>query len=216
MTAPMKVKKIRALLAQTTMPDGDLRALLESCLKGMSANATVFPKSPVDLTAYESTIHAYEGAMPAALDGSKTAIALKNKLKGDAVHLYNQIAHHVESNCNSDMATFLLSGLQPVPTTKAPPQPLDTPTMDVTPGPVSGTLKGKIHTVKKALSYVVHHGAVLPGSTVPATWIEQVITNAKPIIFSNLTPGTIYSFQVKALGRLGYTEWSDPINRMAT
>jgi len=26
---------------------------------------------------------------------------------------------------------------------------------------------------------------------------------------SNLTPGATYAFQVRALGRLGYTDWSD-------
>ncbi len=36
------------------------------------------------------------------------------------------------------------------------------------------------------------------------------------MIISNLTPGTTYTFQVRALGRLGYTNWSDPVSRMAT
>jgi hypothetical protein len=35
-------------------------------------------------------------------------------------------------------------------------------------------------------------------------------------IIANLTPGTMYTFQVRALGLLGYTNWSDPVNRICT
>jgi len=31
----------------------------------------------------------------------------------------------------------------------------------------------------------------------------------------NLKPGTIYAFQARALGKLGYTDWSDSATRMA-
>jgi hypothetical protein len=30
----------------------------------------------------------------------------------------------------------------------------------------------------------------------------------------NLTPGTTYMFQVRAYGKLGYTDWSQPVQRM--
>jgi hypothetical protein len=170
----------------------------------------------IDPPTYEAGIRAFEGSIPAALDGSKTAVALKNKLKGAAVNMYNELAHYVEANCHGDMATFMLSGLIPASMIKAAPAPVETPTMTVASGPLSGQLKGKIKGVKKALSYVVRRGVVLPGGGVPATWIEDVITSSKPFIITNLTPGTVYAFQVKALGRMGYTDWSDPINRMAT
>jgi len=45
------------------------------------------------LTAYGAAISAYEGSIPAALDGSKTAVALKNKLRHAAIKMYSQLAH---------------------------------------------------------------------------------------------------------------------------
>ena len=30
----------------------------------------------------------------------------------------------------------------------------------------------------------------------------------------NLTPGTTYQFQARALGVLGFSDWSSPVNRM--
>jgi hypothetical protein len=37
------------------------------------------------------------------------------------------------------------------------------------------------------------------------------VTGSKKITISNLTPGANYAFQIRALGRLGYNDWSDPI-----
>jgi hypothetical protein len=45
---------------------------------------------------------------------------------------------------------------------------------------------------------------------------EQILTSSKAVIIGNLIPGTMYTFQVRGLGRLGYTDWSDPLSRMAT
>jgi hypothetical protein len=47
-------------------------------------------------------------------------------------------------------------------------------------------------------------------------WIEQTVTTKKPLIVDQLTPGTMYMFQVKALGRMGYTDYSDTVSRMVT
>jgi len=67
------------------------------------------------------TIDGYLAAVPVALDGSRTAIAHKNKLRNAAIRMYGELAHYVEANCNDDMATFLLSGFQPAATTKGGP-----------------------------------------------------------------------------------------------
>ena len=200
------------------MSDEQVKPLLNGSLKGLTDNATIFPKPPVDLAAYQAAITAFEAAIPAALDGSKTAIAQKNKLRNAAVHAYEQLAHYVEANCNNEMATFLLSGFQAaLPIAKTPPQPLDPPTIaSVVQGPLTGQLKFKIGGVKKALSYQLRYGAVPSGGGPPAEWTEEVITTTKPTIIGKLTPGTTYSFQVRALGRVGYTNYSDAVNRMVT
>ena len=51
----------------------------------------------------------------------------------------------------------------------------------------------------------------------PSTWGSATLTaarNAAPV--NRLTPGTTYAFQVRALGKLGYTDWSDSATRMCT
>jgi hypothetical protein len=212
-----KLKKIRALFGLAKMADGAIRPLLDSSLKGLTDNATAFPKPPVDLATYKNAINAYEAAIPAAHDGSKTAIAQKNKLRNVAVKMYIQLAHYVEANCNDDMATFLLSGFKPAATTQTPPQPLPTPAIaSVTQGPMTGQLRVKIRAVAKAVSYELRYAPVPSGGGTPATWTHEGVGSSKPAIIGNLTPGTMYTIQARALGRLGYTDWSDAVNRIAT
>ena len=214
MTATVKLKKIHALFGLTKMADGHLRPLLQSSLKGLTDNATIFSKPPVDLAMYQTAITSYEAAIPAALDGSKTAVAQKNKLRDEVAKMYVQLAHYVEAACNDDMATFMLSGFQPAASSKAPLEPLAQPTIaSVTQGSVTGQLKVKIGTVPKALTYHFRYAPV-PGGGTPPSWTEETIAIAKPIILENLTPGTTYVFQVQARGRLGLTDWSDPVTRM--
>ena len=212
-----KAKKIRARFGLGKLADGDVQHLLDGSLKGLTDNAAIFPKPPVELSAYQSAIAAYDAAIPAALDGSKTAIAHKNKLRDAAVRMYVQLAHYVEANCNDDLTTFLLSGFQPAASIKTPPEPLAQPAIDsVVPGPLTGQLKIKVTSVPKAKSYHIHWGAVPNGGGQPASWTEEPISTGTSMIISNLTPGTTYTFQVRALGRMGYTNWSDPVSRMAT
>ena len=155
------------------------------------------------------------GSVAAAVDGGKTAIAQKNKTRDAAVKIYTQLAHYVEANCNDDMPTFLLSGFTAKPATKSAPQPLAVPGLtSLLEGANSGQLKVKIASVLAALSYVLRFGAVPAGATAPATWTEQVVTSTKAFTISGLTPGTVYAFQVRALGRLGYTDWCDSVTRM--
>ena len=39
-------------------------------------------------------------------------------------------------------------------------------------------------------------------------------TTKPPTVLNNLTPGGTYTFQVRAYGKLGYSDWSEPVNRM--
>ena len=68
--------------------------------------------------------------------------------------------------------------------------------------------------VSGAHSYDVRFAALTNGT--PGSWITQTVTQArKAVTFNGLTPGTTYSFQVRALGKAGYTDWSDSANRMS-
>ena len=146
-----------------------------------------------------------------------------------------QLGHYVWAASNNDLATFNTSGLQVASNTKAPPQPLPKASIEyVDRGPNTGQLVVKPKTLKGAVSYELHYaplpaGAMLSASTASsgttasgsnpaptAPWTSVNLAGPKTTIVSNLTPGTAYQFQVRALGRLGYSDWSDPVNFICT
>ena len=50
----------------------------------------------------------------------------------------------------------------------------------------------------------------------PSPWQNAgLFTNSRSMTINDLTPGTTYAFQVRAVGgSTGYTDWSDPVAHM--
>ena len=66
---------------------------------------------------------------------------------------------------------------------------------------------------RKARSYELRFTA--RGDGIPESWMTIPLTRARPATHvDNLTPGTIYAFQVRAFGDLGFTDWSSSVTRM--
>ena len=65
--------------------------------------------------------------------------------------------------------------------------------------------------ITKALSFDMRYGVEVNGAP-PATWTTVTIPGSKKWTITNLTPGANYAFQIRALGRLGYTDWSASTN----
>ena len=78
-------------------------------------------------------------------------------------------------------------------------------------GPVTGAVDVKVKGLPKALSYNLQYAVVTNPGTLPTSWTTLTLPGSKKLTISNLTPGATYAFQVRALGRLGYTDWSNPI-----
>jgi len=78
----------------------------------------------------------------------------------------------------------------------------------------SGQLLVTIKRVNKAASYKIRYAPAAADGT-PTTWMTMPATRVRPATsINNLTPGTVYTFQVQALGNLGFSDWSDAVNRM--
>jgi hypothetical protein len=69
-------------------------------------------------------------------------------------------------------------------------------------------------SVPKALHYQISFAPVpAAGASVSPTTI-LVAKTKPPTVIKNLTPATTYTFQVRAFGKLGYSEWSATAQRM--
>jgi hypothetical protein len=86
----------------------------------------------------------------------------------------------------------------------------------VTQGAISGEIVVQVQAVPKALSYEIRYGAQVNGAA-PGSWTSKVVARVKPPVgIQGLTPGTVYAFQVRAQGKLGFTDWTDSATCMCT
>ena len=209
-----KLKKIKASLGFARTPDADLVSRLNAIHDAMTGNPA-YPSPPVDLATFKAAIDSFTASIAEALDGGKRAITAKNKQREAVIKMVEQLGHYVQGSCNDDIATFTSSGFEAVSNTRTVPQPLPQPGISKVDQGNSGQLRVTIKALPKALSYELRYAALGGGGT-PGEWTSAVLPSAKAAPVNSLTPGTTYTFQTRALGRLGYTDWSDSVNRMCT
>jgi len=203
------IKKIKAVLGFGKTSDADLLKVLESVLKGMTNNSA-YPNPPVALTDFKSAIDSFSVLVTDALDGGKKVNSAKRKQRGVVVKMVTQLGHYVEAACNDDVATFDTSGFTAVSTVRTPPQPVSGAKISwVDRGANSGQVLVRISPITGAVSYELRYGLVGNGGAPPATWTTLPLAGTKTVTVDNLTPGASYAFQVRGLGRLGYSDWSD-------
>ena len=228
-----KASPIRAVMGFNAMADANLVVLANGVLKGLTGNAS-FPNPTVALTAFENNITVYSNAITAALDGGKNAKSARQKAKKAVVKDLRQLAMYVESNCNDEMAIFTTSGF--TARAKASPSgPVDVPTFkSLDYGVHPGQILVWIKSVPGAKAYNMRYGPMPPtppaaaGSTpsstpasaastagaapgtAPLSWTVLNVANIKKAFpIDNLTSGTLYAFQLQALGMKGLSAWSD-------
>jgi hypothetical protein len=211
--AKQKLDLIKAVVGFTGVPDADLVSRCNAVHDGMTNNPA-YPNPPIDMPGFKAAIDAHTAAVAGALDGGTAAIVTRNKRRGDVIIMLHQLAHYVEVACKGDLNAFVSSGFVAVSTTRAPEQPVGQPEIASIEQGTSGQFIVAIKPVAKARHYELESGAV-PAGGGTISWVTQLVaTTRPPTVFSNLTPGGTYAFRVRAFGKLGYSDWSDPVSRM--
>ena len=206
-----KVKKIKAYLGFGKTSDADLLKVLEAVLNSMTNNPA-YPNPPVALADFKSAIDSFSVLVTDALDGGKKVISAKRKQREAVIKMVTLLGHYVEAACNEDVATFNTSGFTAVSTVRTPAQPLSGAKITwVDRGANSGQVLVRITPITGAVSYELRYGLVGNGGAPPATWTTLPLAGTKTVTLNNLTPGASYAFQVRGLGRLGYSDWSDSV-----
>jgi Fibronectin type III domain len=206
-----KVKKLKALLGSHGTSDADLLKQFTTVHDHMNGNSK-FPTPPVDMPTFKSGIDLFNTLVVDAADGGKKAKSAKNKQREVMLKQYTLLGHYVEAACDDDLATFNTSGFVAAPASRTPPQPLPPASFEwIDRGPTAGTVVVKVKGLPKAINYELQYSLVAAAGAPASPWISQTLPGSKKVIIPNLTPGGKYAFQVRALGRLGYTDWSDPM-----
>ena len=209
-------KQIHVNVGFGSLSDKDVATQGVAVVNGLTDNLKLvnLPIKPADLKAQLDT---YANLIAASADGSKQAIAERRNQRVVVVKMLRQLGHWVEANCNDDPAILQSSGFQQ--RVKAarnnPHRSLDgPPSFKVDSGTNSGQIVLRGKPVPKAVSYKVRY-APTGSDGKPGTWTEFPVTGIRSITVTGLTPGAIYAFQMCALGRAGYTDWSDSVTRIS-
>jgi hypothetical protein len=197
----------------TTQSAEQLVATAATIIASLTGNAA-FPSPPVDLKAVQAAIDDLNSAIVAQAHGGPAATAEKRHKQDVLKALLRQLKHYVEDHCGNDVAAVLTSGFQPALINRTR-MPLDNPAILAVDLGISGELVLKVTPIARVRCYEVRFAA-MGADNVPVSWqTAGLFTNSRSMTVGNLTPGTAYTFKVRAVGgSTGYSEWSNPVSRM--
>ena len=201
------IQKIKAKLGFHGVSDSDTLTAGNTAYSGC-LNNTAFPNPPVPLATFRQDLDNFSELIVDAQDGGKKSVSAKNKQRAEVIRVYTLLGHYVEATCNGDLATFNSSGFTAASTTKTAPQPLAPAQFSsIDRGPNSGQAVVKVESQTGGLAYDVQYALEGSGGTL-GPWTKMTLTSPKKATISGLTPAGTYQFQIRALGKLGYTDWS--------
>lgn len=212
----------RVSLGFAALSDGALDEFTTNVITSMTGNAA-FPNPPVPLTPPDLKIadgagdltslqSAFQDAIAAAAQGGKQTTAAKNEAREALLDGLRKDAAYVQTVASHDLALLLSSGYQAASTNRAQ-APLDKPVIVRIDNETSTQLVVRLDSVPNARSYQIRMNTTGNG-----TWQDAgTYTQARRIVLTNLTPGTTYTIEARAIGgSTGYSDWSDPVSHMAT
>ena len=174
-----------------------------------------FPTPPVTQPALQAALADFTAAIAAQAQGGTAATAEKNNQRDALVALLRQLAGYVQERCGNDLSILLASGFDAVSTNRAS-VPLAAPAIRAILNGNSGQLLTTVGPIANAKCYEGRYAAI--GATgAPGPWQSAgLFTNSRSMPVNGLTPGTMYTFQFRAIGgSTGYSDWSDPSSHMS-
>jgi len=202
-----KVTKTKPVLGFQKVPDADLLKQLNTIRERMNGNPN-YANPPLSMDTFKTALDTFSVLVSDAEDGGKKAISAKKKQREVVIKMATQLGHYVEDTSDGDQAKFDTSGFAAVPKIRTAPQPLPPAAFDwIDRGSSTGEVVVKAKSLPKAVGYDVRYAPVADG--VPGSWTTVTLTSPKKTTIRSLSPGAAYAFQVRALGKLGYTDWSD-------
>ena len=209
-----KLPVLKPVLGVGWMSDNDLLSRLNAVHDKM-LNNPAYPSPPVDMPGFKAAIDAYTAAVADALEGGKATTIERDRRRLDASIMFRVLGHYVEMTCKNDMATFVSSGfLLSTTGQKTPPQPVSIPLIISLDQGSTGQLLVSVRPVANARSYDVRY-APDPAAGAAINWSMVTATSTKPAIpINDLTRGVNYAVQVRAFGKLGFSDWSSPVERI--
>ncbi len=203
------MKTLKVALGFDRLSDGAMSAVANTVITNMTGIAA-YNKPPVAYSDASKALDTFDKAMAAAMDGGTALTAAKNAAREALTAILRKLAAYVQIVADGDMALLLSSGFSAVTPGRTQVK-LAVPTILSVDNEGTTKFNVRLQSVSNARSYEVR---AINGATTPAASV--IATQARRIILGNLTPGTTYTLQARAIGGSeGSSEWSDPVSHMA-
>jgi hypothetical protein len=210
------IQKNRILMVFHHETDDELVTTMGAVGTAVFGHSDRFPAPAVDKATFNTQTNALSAAVVAAKDGGRKAVAEKSKQRTLSTKMLSKLARYVQEVANNDLTILTLSGFA-VNSGPSLPQPLEHTTLEKLEQAASGEIHAKPKHIRGARMFEARAGVAGPGGAAPSTWTTlQMATSKSGVLFKGLTPGALYVFQVRAFGKLGWTEWSDSVTKMST
>jgi hypothetical protein len=196
-------------LSFVELSDAELDNFAQGVIDALTGNAT-YPTPPVTVANLQAAVDEYTDKMAAAQTGSRADRAARNNSRETLVEMLRKVATYVQMMCNNNPALLLSSGFDMQSTSRVSAE-LEKPQALRIKNGAAAQLIARVKAVKNANMY---EGRAKAGN---GDWLPSIFAgDSRRILFNNLTPGTMYTIQVRALGgSTGHSDWSDPSSHMA-
>ncbi len=189
--------------------DSELADFTGGVVTGM--NAPAFADAPVTNAALTALQTDYDQKLAAARNGGRVEVAAKNVSRAALIAALRQNANFVQMLASTDLPLLLSSGYQAASlnrTTGPLTKPIITNVDNFQSTVLMAAVEADSRSRAQEARYRVGSGPYQPAG---------VHTKPSRVPFEELVPGTTYELQVRSVGgSTGYSDWSDPVSRMAT
>jgi hypothetical protein len=197
-------------LSFARLKDTELDAFAEGVIKGLGDHAAAFPTPPITVTNLRPLVDGFTTALAKARLGGPPDTAEKNIARANLIDALRTDAAYVEQTADN-LSDLLGSGYTAASTNHSQTVLATPKILSVTNG-ASTILVLRVTPITNARSYEVQ-----TSTNGDAPTIAAVSTKARMLELTGLTPGTLYTIQVRAVGgSTGFSDWSEPVTHMAT
>ena len=207
---------LRARVGFSRDSDGDISIRGKIVRTNMKDHKDKFPNPPVKLIDLQTAIEDFDRSRTEALDGGRKAFAHKKQCREILCKMLKKLGYYAETVADNDMSIFVLSGFELAGKSGA--------SDDVVPRilKIKQGKSGEFNVwyqafYRKVIYYELRWGQHGPEGALPNTWMPSVQSRQgrRPMLIRNLTPGRIYSFQVRVYKNdETFTDWSPAAVKM--
>ena len=209
------MQRIKALLNFARTTPENLLARGRRVLTSLYVHPA-YSTPPVDKVDLEAALDQLAHWNLEVLDGGRKAFAARKEQVRVVGEMLRRLAHYAEAACEGNMETFLSSGFDPAPTKRTQTPPRSKAIRKIVAGEKPGQVFITVMFDPEAYSYEVRWTSAGIDAADEA-WDSKYAGHTRPAcVIENLTPGTMYIFQVRSLLAFGSGAWSDPVTHICT